>query len=81
MKPGWIEFTRIPRGASTRAAALVMPRTAHLLATQERIRSIPIRPSIEEMLRIDPPPAALIGSTTARMPRKTPVWLTSVTRR
>ena len=30
--PGCTEFTRIPRGASSMAAAFVMPRTAHLLA-------------------------------------------------
>jgi len=30
--PGWIEFTRIPRGPSSTAAALVMPRIANLLA-------------------------------------------------
>lgn len=31
MNPGWIVFTRIPRGPSSRAAALDEPRSAHLL--------------------------------------------------
>ena len=31
--PGWIELTRMPSGARSSAAALVMPRTAHFDAT------------------------------------------------
>ena len=31
--PGWMEFTRMPYVPSSAAAALVMPRTAHLLVT------------------------------------------------
>ena len=30
--PGWIELTRTPCRASSAAATLVMPRTAHLVA-------------------------------------------------
>ena len=36
-------------------------------------------PSIDEMLMIDPPPAAIIGSIDAWMPRMAPVRLTSIT--
>jgi len=30
--PGWTEFTRMPRGASSSAADFVMPRKAHFVA-------------------------------------------------
>ena len=40
-----------------------------------------MNPSIEEMLTIDPPPAAFIGSVTAFMPSQQPTALTSSTRR
>ena len=42
--------------------------------------AMPPRPSTEEVLTIDPPPAAFIGSTAARMPRKQPNWLIRITR-
>ena len=32
-RPGWIEFTRMPCGASSTAADLVMPRRPNLAAT------------------------------------------------
>ena len=38
-----------------------------------------MNPSIEEMLTIDPPPAAFIGSITAFMPSQQPTALTSST--
>ena len=37
-------------------------------------------PAIDEMLMMEPPPAAFIGPATARMPRNTPSWLIWMTR-
>ena len=37
-------------------------------------------PAPDEMLTIEPPPPAVIGAITDRIPRKTPVWLTATTR-
>ena len=79
MNPGWIEFTRMFNGASSRAADLARPRTAHLDATYGCTAGAPRSPSIDDTLMIEPPPAAVIGSTATRMPRKVPVRLTSIT--
>ena len=65
--PGWIEFTRIPRGPSSIAAALVIPRMANFVAVYAVSEAIPARPSTEEALMIDPPPFFLIVRATAFM--------------
>src|SRR6202022_576241 len=57
----------------------VRARPPHLEATYGCARGAPRRPSIEEMLMIEPPPADVIGSTTARIPKNVPVRLTSMT--
>ena len=44
------------------------------------MRFVARRPAPEEMLTIEPPPPSVIGAITARIPRKTPVWLTATTR-
>src|SRR5580700_506421 len=79
--PGCTELTRIPNLASSRAATLVMPRMANLLALYAESPSAPVNPSIEEMLTIEPPPALVIGSITAFMPSQQPTAFTSSTRR
>ena len=40
-----------------------------------------MKPSVEEMLTIEPPPALVIGSMTAFMPSQQPTAFTSSTRR
>ena len=79
MKPGWIELTRMFLGPSSIAADFASPRTAHFEATYGCTIGAPRSPSIDETLMIEPPPAAFICSTTACMPRKVPVRLTSMT--
>src|SRR5689334_23075830 len=74
--PGWIELTRMPFGPSSMAAALVMPRIAHLVATYPVSDAIPARPSTLEALMIEPPPFLRIVRATAFMPRKVPSWFT-----
>src|SRR5262249_61593509 len=80
MIPGWIEFTRIPNGPSSRAAPFVMPRTAHLLAPYAKHGAEPLNPAIDEMLMIEPDRCAFIDGATACMPRNTPVWLIAIPR-
>src|SRR3954453_22281202 len=77
--PGWMEFTRMPKRPSSRAAVLVIPRMANLLAEYETSPFFEPMPSMDEMLMIDPVPAAFIGAMAARMPRKQPTWLTLMT--
>src|SRR5215471_10918403 len=79
--PGWTELTRMPNRPSSRAAALVMPRMANLLALYAESPAAPVKPSIEEMLMIEPPPAAVIGPITAFMPSQQPTAFTSRIRR
>jgi hypothetical protein len=77
IRPGWSEFTRMPWGASSMAADLVRPRRPHFDATYPWAQGVPRSPSIDEVLMIEPPPAAIIASAAACMPRKAPVRLTS----
>src|SRR6478672_1430237 len=79
MKPGCTEFTRMLYWPSSSAADLLRPRTAHFDATYGCTMTAPRRPSIEEMLMMEPPPSAFIASTEACMPRNVPVRLTSMT--
>ena len=67
----------MPCGASSRAADFVSPVRPHLEATYPCAQGVPRRPSIEEVLMIEPPPAAIMASAAARMPRNGPVRLTS----
>src|ERR1700723_139308 len=53
MKPGWMELTRMFCEASSSAADLVRPRTAHLEATYGCTMTAPRRPSIEETLMME----------------------------
>ena len=55
--PGCTELTRMPNWPSSCAAALVIPRTANLLALYADSPAAPVNPSTEEMFTIDPPPA------------------------
>src|ERR1700738_4695061 len=79
MNTGCTQLTLMLCGANSRAADFVRPRTAHLEATYGCASGAPRRPSIEEMLMIEPLPADVIGSTTARIPKNVPVRLTSMT--
>ena len=79
MPPGCTEFTRIPEWPSSIAATFVMPRTANLLAVYARVLGRPMNPLVDEVLMMDPPPAAFIDGTTACMPRKHPTWFTLMT--
>ena len=75
--PGWIEFTRMPFGPNSSAAALVIPRIANLLATYDMMPAPGTTPFIDEMLMIEPP-----GRNTAPadfMPSQQPTWLTLMT--
>lgn len=77
IRPGWTEFARMPWGASSIATDLVSPVRPHFEATYPCAQGVPRRPSMEEVLMIEPPPEAIIASAAARQPRKAPVRLTS----
>ncbi len=62
----------MPCSPGSRAATLVMPRIANLLAVQATRYGMPARPSIEDAFTIEPPPAVVMDPTTARMPRNVP---------
>src|SRR6185437_8426177 len=63
-EPGQTAFARTPCGPSSIASVLVRPITAHLAATYGARRPIPCWPAVEEMLMIDPLPAAFMAGTT-----------------
>ena len=46
-----------------------MPRTAHFDAEYANSVDAPRRPATDEILMMEPPPAAFIGSTTDFIPR------------
>ena len=54
MRPGCSEFTRTPCGASSIAADLVSPAGPHFEATCPCAQGVPRRPSIEDVLMIEP---------------------------
>jgi hypothetical protein len=56
-----MEFTRIPKGASSMAATFVIPRTANLLAEYAIVAGEPAMPSMEEMFTIDARAAVVIA--------------------
>src|ERR1700752_5005504 len=79
--PGCTEFARIFSFAYWIAVALVRRRTAPFEAWYCGLElSTPTRPSCDEMLTIEPPPASRIAGMQAFVPRNTPVELTSITR-
>src|SRR5215468_2430069 len=81
MGPGCTELARIPSAAYCMAVALVSRRTAPLEAWYcGLLLSTPTRPSWDEMLMMDPPPARRIAGMAVLLPRKTPVALISMTR-
>src|SRR5262249_48935976 len=57
------------------AADLVTPRSAHLVAAYAKDPGDSLKPAIDEIFTIDPPPERSIAGTTAFMPRKQPYWL------
>jgi len=67
-------------GAKSSAAALVRPRTAHLLVVYAAICAMPRNPAVDDTLTMTPPPAALICGVTARIPKKGPVTLIAMIR-
>src|SRR5262249_33972574 len=75
MPPGWTELTRMPDGPRSFAALFVKPRTAHFDVAYDDNPTMPRNPAIDEMLTIEPPPAARIGSTTLVIPHHVPVTL------
>src|SRR5215469_11407520 len=71
----------MPSFAYWMAVALVRRRTAPLEAWYCGLElSVPTRPSWDEMLTMEPPPARRMAGMTARVPRKTPVELTAMIR-
>src|SRR4029077_18329109 len=79
--PGWTEFARMPSFAYWMAVALVRRRTAPFEAWYCGLEvSTPTRPSCDEMLTIEPPPARRKAGIAARDPRNTPVALMFMTR-
>src|SRR3989441_842506 len=63
------------------AVTLVSRRTAPLEAGYiGLVMSVPTRPSCDEMLTIEPPPARRMAGMAALLPRNTPVALTSIPR-
>src|SRR5919198_1736838 len=79
--PGCTELARIPSAAYWIAVALVSRRTAPLDAWYcGLLLSTPTRPSCDEILIIDPPPARRMAGIAVLLPRKTPVALISITR-
>src|SRR5262245_52455704 len=79
--PGCTEFTRIRSLAYCTAVSFVRSRTAPFDAWYcGLLSSIPTRPSCDEMLTIDPPPARRRAGMAALVPRKTPLAFTSITR-
>src|SRR5437879_6529907 len=79
--PGCTEFARMPSFAYWMAVTLVSRRTAPLEAGYiGLVMSVPTRPSCDEMLTIEPPPARRMAGMATLLPRNTPVALTSITR-
>ena len=71
---------RIPSCAYCSAVTLVKMRTAPFEAGYCGLMlSMPTRPSCEEMLTIEPPPARRMAGMAARVPRNTPLALTAIT--
>src|SRR5215468_4241334 len=71
----------MPSFAYWMAVALVRRRTAPLEAWYCGLElSVPTRPSCDEMLTMEPPPAQRMAGIAARVPRKTPVELTAMIR-
>src|SRR5437588_322604 len=63
------------------AVTFVNSRTAPLEAGYiGLVMSVPTRPSCDEMLTMEPPPARRMAGMAALLPRNTPVALTSITR-
>ena len=54
--PGATAFTRMPLGPSSRASEIVMPLTANLDAGYAKPAGWPEMLTMEEVLRITPPP-------------------------
>src|SRR6266446_4187760 len=75
---GWMELTRMLSRASSSAAVLVMPRTAHLLVAYAPTPNVAVIPAPADVLTIAPPPALRIEDATARIPRYVPVRLMSI---
>src|SRR6516162_722085 len=81
ISPGCTEFTRMLSRPCCTAAALVKVRTAPFEALYPTWTwSWPVMPEIDEMLTIDPPPAAFMTGIANFMPRKTPRALTAISR-
>src|SRR3990172_5658752 len=81
MGPGCTELARMRSRAYWSAVSFVKSRTAPLDAWYwGLLSSIPTRPSWDEMLMMDPPPAWRIAGIAALVPRNTPLALMSITR-
>lgn len=80
---GAIAFTLMPDSTSSRAAALVTPMTANLLAQYTEQEGFPTRPVMEAAFTIDPPPtssfAVLMLRSSADMQSNIPFTLTANT--
>ena len=79
MKPGPTLLTRMPCGAYSIAAVLVMPTTPCLADTYATDCAKPTDPRIDAMFTIAPPPPASIAGISARRQWKTPLRFTAMT--
>lgn len=70
--PGWTELTRIPAPANSMAAPSV--------AWGAVAPPLPMRPWIDEVSMMEPPPARRIASATTFIPSQTPVWSVAMIR-
>src|SRR5262245_15590009 len=80
MGPGWTELARMRSRAYCIAVVFVRRRTARFEAWYcGLLMSVPTRPSCDEMLMMEPPPARRMAGMAARVPRNTPLAFTSIT--
>src|SRR5215471_11331934 len=81
MGPGCTELARMRSRAYCIAVVFVRRRTAPFEAWYcGLLMSVPTRPSCDEILTMEPPPASRMAGIAARVPRKTPVELTAMIR-
>ena len=78
--PGQSTFTRIPNSPTSMASVSPSPTMAYLEAAYgERIGN-PVIPAVDEVNRIEPPPAARMAGTARRQQRKALRTLTAMVR-
>src|SRR5262245_83240 len=79
--PGCTELQRLLSRACWMAVDLVQSRTALLVAVYAAVSpGLPTRPAVDEILMMEPPPAARIAGLAHFVPRNTPLTLTAMMR-